>query len=276
MTTGANGSGSRRRSVSPSRSRSTSSTNSGSRNGHRRGTPLGGRGLVLRFRATGCTTGVRQRATVGGSSRCLLSLRRRPDPLSSWHIRAGGDVHGCMSRSWTVRHLDASGGAWTMALDTFTLIASQYALEEDALDDYDAVRAAYEELGVIDTYDAAVVTKDPKGKVKIVKKVEEPTRQGALGGLAVGLAVAIGAGLAVGGAAGAAIGATAGHVAAGMSRSDLKDLGELLDAGTSGLIVVAATDVEGRVEAAIQRGKDIVKKQVQIDADGLKTEIDSL
>jgi len=173
-----------------------------------------------------------------------------------------------------------------MALDTFTLIASQYALEEDALDDYDAVRAAYEDLGVIDTYDAAVVTKDPTGKVKIVKKVEEPTRQGAVGGLAVGLAVgalvalfpavAIGAALAVGGAAGAAIGATAGHVAAGMSRSDLKDLGELLDAGTSGLVVVAATDMEAHVEGAIQRGKDIMKKQVQLDANGLKTDIDSL
>jgi len=173
-----------------------------------------------------------------------------------------------------------------MALDTFTLIASQYALEEDALDDYDAVRAAYEDLGVIDTYDAAVVTKDPTGKVKIVKKVEEPTRQGAVGGLAVGLAVgalvalfpavAIGAALAVGGAAGAAIGATAGHVAAGMSRSDLKDLGELLDAGTSGLVVVAATDMEAQVEGAIQRGKDIMKKQVQLDANGLKTDIDSL
>jgi hypothetical protein len=48
------------------------------------------------------------------------------------------------------------------------------------------------------------------------------------------------------------------------------------DAGTSGLVVVAATDVEGRVEAAIQRGRDIVKKRVQIDADGLKTEIDAL
>jgi len=80
----------------------------------------------------------------------------------------------------------------------------------------------------------------------------------------------------VGGAAGAAIGATAGHVAAGMSRSDLKDLGELLDAGTSGLVVVAATDMEARVEGAIQRGKDIMKKQVQLDANGLKTEIDSL
>jgi uncharacterized membrane protein len=173
-----------------------------------------------------------------------------------------------------------------MAMETFTLIASQYALEEDALEDYDAVRAAYEDLGIIDTYDAAVVTKGPDGKVRIVERVEEPTRQGAIAGLAVGLAVgalvalfpavALGAGLAIGGASGAALGATAGHVAAGMSRSDLKDLGELLDAGTSGLIVVAATDVEGRVEAAIQHGKDIVKKQVQIDADGLKTEIDSL
>ena len=166
------------------------------------------------------------------------------------------------------------GKGQTMALDTFTLIASQYALEEDALADYDNVRSAYVDLGIIDTYDAAVITKRADGKVEIVRRVEEPTRQGAIGGLAVGLAVgalvalfpavALGAGLAIGGASGAALGATAGHVAAGMSRSDLKDLGELLDSGTSGLIVIAATDVEARVESAIQRGKDIAKKQVQI------------
>jgi uncharacterized membrane protein len=173
-----------------------------------------------------------------------------------------------------------------MTMDTFTLIASQYVSEEDALADYDAVRSAYVDLGIIDTYDAAVVTKQPDGKVKIVKTVEEPTRQGAIGGLAIGLAVgalvalfpavALGAGLAIGGASGAVLGATAGHVAAGMSRSDLKDIGELLDSGTSGLVVVAATDVEARVEAAIQRGKDIAKKQVQLDANGLKADIDSL
>jgi uncharacterized membrane protein len=173
-----------------------------------------------------------------------------------------------------------------MAMDTFTLIASQYALEEDALADYDAVRDVYMDLDIIDTYDAAVITRDADGKVRIVKKVEEPTRQGAAAGLAMGLAVgalvalfpavAIGAGLAIGGASGAVLGATAGHVAAGMSRSDLKDIGELLDTGTSGLVVVAAADVEARVEAAIVRGKDIAKKQVQLDADGLKADIDSL
>jgi len=173
-----------------------------------------------------------------------------------------------------------------MVMDTFTLIASQYALEEDALADYEAVRDVYMDLDIIDTYDAAVITRDADGKVRIVKNVEEPTRQGAAAGLAMGLAVgalvalfpavAIGAGLAIGGASGAVLGATAGHVAAGMSRSDLKDIGELLDTGTSGLVVVAAADVEARVEAAIQRGKDIAKKQVQLDADGLKADIESL
>src|SRR4029450_9568843 len=116
----------------------------------------------------------------------------------------------------------------TMALDTFTLIASQYALEEDALEDYDAVRAAYEDLGIIDTYDAAVVTKGPDGKVRIVERVEEPTRQGAIAGLAVGLAVgalvalfpavALGAGLAIGGAGGGAVRGTPGHVGGGVGR----------------------------------------------------------
>ena len=173
-----------------------------------------------------------------------------------------------------------------MALDTYTLFAAQYAVEEDALSDYEAVRSAYKDLGIIDTYDAAVISKDRDGKVRIVRHVEEPTRHGAVAGLAVGLAVgalvalfpavALGAGLAVGGVAGAAVGATAGHVARGMSRSDLEDLGEFLDAGTSGLVVVAATDMEDRVEAAITQGKDIMKKQVQLDANGLKEEIDSL
>ena len=131
-----------------------------------------------------------------------------------------------------------------MVMDTFTLIASQYALEEDALADYEAVRDVYIILDIIDTYDAAVITRGADGKVRIVEKVEEPTRQGAAAGLAMGLAVgalvalfpavAIGAGLAIGGASGAVLGATAGHVAAGMSRSDLKDIGELLDTGTTG------------------------------------------
>jgi uncharacterized membrane protein len=175
-----------------------------------------------------------------------------------------------------------------MPLDTYVVLANQYNNESDALADYDVVRKVYTDLGIIDTYDAAVLTREANGRVDIVKRTEEPTRQGGAKGFIVGLAVGavvalfpaagigLAAGLLGGGAIGAGVGAVAGHVAGGMRRSDLKDLGELLDNGTSGLLVVAATDVEARVDAAITRAKKRAKAQLQADTDALKSEIDSI
>jgi uncharacterized membrane protein len=171
-----------------------------------------------------------------------------------------------------------------MALDTFVVFGASYEKEEDAVADYDAVHELYVKSGLIDTYDAAVITRREDGRVKIVKKHEQPTRQGAWGGLGVGLvggalvalfpAVALGGALLWGGAAGAGLGALAGHVAAGMSRSDLKELGELLDEGQSGLVVVAATDMEAKVNEAIERAAKMVKKQMRADEKELEKEID--
>jgi hypothetical protein len=61
-----------------------------------------------------------------------------------------------------------------------------------------------------------------------------------------------------------------------MKRSDLKELGELLDDGTSGLVVVAASDVSSKVEAAIRRAKKRAKAQLQTDVDAMKKEIDKV
>jgi hypothetical protein len=99
---------------------------------------------------------------------------------------------------------------------------------------------------------------------------------GALVALFPALAIPMATGALGGGAIGASVGAVAGHAAAGMSRSDLKSLGELLDTGTSGLLVVAAADVAGRVDAAITRAKKRAKARMQADADALKQEIDSI
>ena len=171
-------------------------------------------------------------------------------------------------------------------MDTFIVLANQYDNEAAALADYDDVRTLYTDLGIIDTYDAAVLTRRADGKVKIVKRVEEPTRQGGAVGLMVGLAtglaaalfpgIALGAAVLGGSALGAGVGAVAGHVAGGMRRSDLKDLGELLDRGTIGLLVVAATDMEAQVNAAITRSKKRAKAQLQADTDALKHEIDAI
>src|SRR5262245_10653657 len=174
-----------------------------------------------------------------------------------------------------------------MAIDTYIVLGNQYDNEADAVADFEAVRKLYGKLGIIDTYDAAVLTRKPDGKVEIVKRVEEPTRQGGAIGLAVGLAVgavvalfpaaAVGlaAGILGGGAIGAGAGAVAGHVAGGMKRSDLKDLGELLDKGNSGLLIVAASDVEAKVDAAITRTKKRAKARLQADINAVKKEIEA-
>ena len=163
-----------------------------------------------------------------------------------------------------------------MAVDTFMAYVGVYADVADADADYDLVKDLHTEAGLIDAYDAAVIERRDDGKVKITRKHETPTRVGGvLGGgvgLATGLVIAlfpfagIGAGLlAATTAGGAALGAVAGHAAAGMSRGDLKDLGEHLDAGQAGLVVVAVSDMGAKVEQAMRRAEKLEAKQLKAD-----------
>ena len=167
-----------------------------------------------------------------------------------------------------------------MPFDTFVAFVGVYASADDAEADYEAVKRLHVEAGLLDAYDAAVIARGDDGKVKITKKHETPTRVGGVLGGGVGLATglvvalfpfaAIGGGLLLGTAAGGALlGALAGHAAAGMSRQDLKELGEHLDAGQAGLIVVGVTDVEARVEQAMKKAEKLEKKQLQADTEAI-------
>jgi hypothetical protein len=51
-----------------------------------------------------------------------------------------------------------------------------------------------------------------------------------------------------------------------MSRKDLKELGEQLDEGQAGLVVVAVADMESKVEHAMKRAKKIEAKQMKADS----------
>jgi uncharacterized membrane protein len=165
--------------------------------------------------------------------------------------------------------------------DVLYVMAAAYASVDAALADYESVKQLYREIRTSHDFDAAVIAKDRDGKVKIVKKHEQPTRHGGAVGLAWGLGAGvasalfppIGIGIATAGAGGAAIGAIAGHVTAGMSRHDLKELGEALDAGTAGLIVVYETNLADQVAANIKAASRIVAKATEMEADQLAADI---
>jgi len=168
-----------------------------------------------------------------------------------------------------------------MAIDTFMAYLGVYPDVESAEADYDLVKRLHVEADLLDAYDAAVIERRPDGKVKITRKHETPTRVGGvLGGgvgLATGLVVALFPFAAIGGgllaattAGGAALGAVAGHAAAGMSRDDLKQLGEHLDAGQAGLVVVGVADMGARIERAMERAEKVEAKELKADTEEIE------
>ena len=168
-----------------------------------------------------------------------------------------------------------------MAVDTFLVYAGTYDDLEDAKSDYEAIKDLHTEAGLIDAYDAAIIHRRDDGKVKIEKKHETPTRVGGvLGGgvgLATGLVIALFPAAAIGGGllaattgGGAVLGAVAGHAAGGMSRKDLKELGEELDKGQAGLVVVGVSDMGAKIERAMKKANKIEAKQLEADQEKLE------
>ena len=141
-----------------------------------------------------------------------------------------------------------------------------YGSVDDAQMDYAAVKDLYSR-GVIDTYDAAVINQDLEGNVH-VSKHEKATQKGAWTGAAVGAVVGVLFPPAIipMAAAGAAAGGLIGHVWKGMSRSDMKDLGEYLDAGTAALVVIGKSHLSEKIAKATARSQKTIEKQLNVDA----------
>jgi uncharacterized membrane protein len=166
--------------------------------------------------------------------------------------------------------------------DTLYVIAAAYDDVDLALADYEAIKDLYREIRTSHDFDAAVVAKDEHGKVRIVKKHEQPTRHGAAVGLGWGLAVGVtaalfppvGIGIAAAGGAGATIGAIAGHASGGMSRGDLKNLGETLDTGQAGLIAVYETNLGEQIVANIRAANRLVYAATEFAADQLAKDLE--
>jgi len=150
-----------------------------------------------------------------------------------------------------------------------------YGSAADAQLDYAAVKELHSS-GVIGTYDAAVVEKDAEGKVH-VHKHEKPTQRGAWTGVGVGAVVGIlfPPSVIASAAVGGVVGGVIGHLWHGMSRGDMKDLGETLDAGTAALVVVGREKLSEKIEKATARAQKKIEKQAKVDAKDFEKELES-
>jgi uncharacterized membrane protein len=155
------------------------------------------------------------------------------------------------------------------------IYAGEYDDVEDAKADLEALEELHREH-VVGTYDAAVVTKNEEGKVEIVDKIEKPTQHGGWYGAAVGAAIGLvfPPGILLGGLMGAGAGALIGHLEGGMSSSDVREVGELLDNSEAALIVVGEATIERAVAEATERAKKELKNDVRADAREMERAID--
>ena len=166
--------------------------------------------------------------------------------------------------------------------DGVIVFVGTYPDTESAQADYEVIKELHSD-GVIGTYDAAVVNKDEQGNVYIHMH-EKPTEYGAWTGLVVGALVGIlfppsilvadVVGAAAGGAVGAGVGGLIGHVWRGMSRSDMKDLGEALDEGEAALVVIGEDKLEEKLKKELKGAVKTYEKEIDVEAAELRKERD--
>ncbi len=155
------------------------------------------------------------------------------------------------------------------------LYAAIYDDIADAEADYEAVFDLHA-AGAIGTYDSAVIRREEDGKVRVTK-TEKPTQHGTWTGAAVGAVAGILFPPAILGSAivGAGAGGLIGHLRGGVSRGDLKDLGEELEPGNAALIVFGESKIEEQLEKAITRANKLIEQEIDADADELEREIEA-
>ena len=148
--------------------------------------------------------------------------------------------------------------------DAVFIYIGTYPSEAAAQADYDVVKDLHA-AGAVGTYDAGVVTKDDGGYVH-VNKDEMATRHGAWGGAAVGAVVGILFPPAIipMAAVGGAVGGVGGHLWRGMSRADVRELGEIIDDGQAALVIVGESKVEQAVDKAGLKADKHVAKELDV------------
>jgi uncharacterized membrane protein len=65
-------------------------------------------------------------------------------------------------------------------------------------------------------------------------------------------------------AVGGVVGGVSGHLAKGMSRSEAKELGDFIDPGQAGLVIVGESKVEDAIKKAVTRAEKQTAKELDV------------
>jgi uncharacterized membrane protein len=156
-----------------------------------------------------------------------------------------------------------------------TVFAGGYADVFAAMQDFQAMKEQHAERRLGD-YEAALVTREPGGKI-IISNVDSSRRArgGAVGALAGGvLGVAFPPSVIGMAALAAAAGAGAENVRKHLKRGDFKQLGELLEEGSSGIVIVADSVTDAAVDELLPQARRRMHTQAEADPAAIKAAVE--
>ena len=153
------------------------------------------------------------------------------------------------------------------------IYAARYDNEDEARGDLDEFQEIAS-VGLVGKFDTAILTKTAEGTVKIEKHGTQAKSGGWKGAVAGGIVgLLFPPSILAGALAGAAAGSVAGKLWGGMSRNDLNALGEVLDDGETGLVIVGESTVDEFVEKALKRATKRIRKVAKANLADLDREL---
>ncbi len=158
--------------------------------------------------------------------------------------------------------------------DGLALWAARYAQESDARSDFAGIRELHHER-VLGEYDAALFRKSERGLVKIVSTEESPRAKAAWGGAVVGAVLGlIFPPTLLLTASGAGVGAILGHLSGGIARDDIKEVGEMLDAGEWGIVLISEPTEQADVGRLMAKAQETICKTIETNSGELAKAMD--
>ena len=158
--------------------------------------------------------------------------------------------------------------------DTLIVVGAAYSDVADAMADFSEVEDWHVE-GEIADYDGAIVTKEPSGMLQLSNAHSAGRFKGVGAGAVVGgiLGVVFPPSMIGMAALGAGAGALAGHTKKHIGKGDIKSLGELLNPGETGILIVTEHISDKAAVKLLPRAIRRNAIEVEGDAEAIKTAV---